>query len=59
MKECLKPHSLVHSVVGIGLGILLTNWITFLSGANGIVIGGVVLIGGLLGELSLMSSKKK
>lgn len=58
MKECLKPHSLVHSLVGIGLGILLVNWFNYLYGGSGVAIGGVILIGGLLGELSLMGKKK-
>lgn len=47
MKECMKPHPLLHTVSGVGLGMLLTGWLG-LSGDTltwwgiGLVVVGVV-----------------
>lgn len=42
MKECLKPHALVHSLTGIGIGLLLAGWIPALSGSA--VTWGIILV---------------
>lgn len=47
MKECMKPHPLLHTVSGIGLGMLLVGWLG-LTGESltwwgvGLVVVGVV-----------------
>lgn len=41
MKECFKPHVLMHSLFGLGLGILLVNLIPSL---NSLMIGIGVMV---------------
>lgn len=59
MKECLKPHALLHIVTGIGLGIILTNWMASLYGQTGMIIGLFVVLASFLGELYLAGGHKK
>ncbi|OGG06028.1 hypothetical protein A3D05_02865 [Candidatus Gottesmanbacteria bacterium RIFCSPHIGHO2_02_FULL_40_24] len=59
MKECLKPHSVVHTVLGIGVGLVLANWLTGLSGQTGMVIGLFTIIAAFLGELYVAGQKKR
>lgn len=49
MKECMKPHALLHSVAGVGLGVLLTGFLPSLA-ANAVMIGLVLIIVGVGGE---------
>ena len=45
MKECMKPHALLHLVTGAGLGVLLSNWLG-LAGNTGMWWGvGLVVLG--------------
>lgn len=41
MKECFKPHTLMHSLAGLGLGIILVNLVPSL---NSLLIGAAILI---------------
>lgn len=49
MKECMKAHPLLHSVLGVGLGILLTNWFG-LTGDTSMLLGWGLLAAGIVGE---------
>lgn len=50
MKECTKPHPLMHSLAGIGLGILLVGLVPALSG-NGVVLGLILVVAGIVGDM--------
>ncbi len=46
MKECFKPHALMHSLVGLGLGIVLVSLVPSL---NNLWLGvAIVVVGGVL-----------
>jgi hypothetical protein len=48
-RECLKPHLLLHSVAGIGLGLLLVGLVPDLA-AKGLMLGIILLVVGMGGE---------
>jgi len=52
MKECLKPHPLLHSVAGIGLGLLLAGLVPGLA-VSGVLLGIILLVVGMGGELMM------
>lgn len=54
MKECMKPHSLMHMVTGVGLGFLLAGWI----GGSLMTWGWVLLVVGLLGDMWVQKKGK-
>lgn len=39
MKECFTPHAMMHSLMGIGLGIILVN---IIPGLNSLMLGVVI-----------------
>ncbi len=45
MKECFTPHAMMHSLVGLGLGILAVN---FFPALNSVMIGLVVVVVGIV-----------
>lgn len=53
MKECMKPHPLLHTVSGVGLGMLLTNWFG-LVGTTGVYLGVILVVLGVVGEFVLL-----
>lgn len=53
MKECMKPHALLHLVSGAGLGVLLTNWLG-LTGETGMWWGVGLLVVGVAGEFMFL-----
>lgn len=50
MKECTKPHSLAHSVSGLGIGLILVALIPALV-ANALVLGLIALVGGIVWDM--------
>lgn len=58
MKDCLKPHSLLHTVAGIGIGLVLSVWLAQLSSSNVLLWGVILIVVGVLGEF-LIESKKR
>ena len=58
-KECMKPHAMVHTLFGIGLGLVLANWLTSLTGQTGLVIGLFVILIGFMFEFYLAGQRKK
>lgn len=53
MKECTKPHPLMHSVAGLGLGLLLVGLFPALGLQTGVVLGIILLVVGVLGDYSV------
>ena len=49
MKECMKPHPLLHSLMGIGLGLVLVSLVPSLV-SNGLTIGVVLIIVAFVAE---------
>lgn len=49
LKECTKPHALLHSLAGVGLGLVLVGLIPDLS-ANALMLGLLALVLGIVGE---------
>lgn len=49
MKECTKPHPLLHSVSGVGLGLLLVGLVPSLV-ANATMLGLVLVVVGIAAE---------
>lgn len=50
MKECTKPHPLLHSVAGIGIGFLLVALFGSTLIAKAMVLGIILLVVGVAGE---------
>lgn len=59
MKECLKPHALLHTVFGLGLGLVFANWFSGFLGETGLVIGLFLVLVAFIGEFYLGGGKKK
>lgn len=49
MQECLKPHPLLHTVTGAGLGLLLAAWVPALA-MNAVMAGVLLVVAGIAGE---------
>lgn len=49
IKECMKPHALMHSLAGLGVGLILVNFIPALI-ANALMLGLVVLVVAIVGD---------
>ncbi|MBI2327950.1 hypothetical protein HYU92_06560 [Candidatus Curtissbacteria bacterium] len=52
MKECLKPHPLLHSLSGVGLGLLLAGLVPSLA-ASGVLLGIILIVAGVGGEFMM------
>lgn len=52
LKQCMKPHPLLHSIAGIGLGLLLTALVPSLV-VNAFTLGIVLIVVGVAGEFLL------
>lgn len=48
-KECMKPHALMHSLAGLGFGLILVNFIPTLVD-NALMLGVVVLVVAVVGD---------
>jgi len=55
MKECTKPHALLHSLMGIGLGLVLVSLFPTLV-SNALIFGIVLIIVAFV--LEMMMGKK-
>lgn len=53
MKECIKTHPLLHTVGGVGIGLLLVYLLPAVV-ANSLVLGLVLLAVGVVGEFVLL-----
>ena len=50
MKECMKPHPMLHSLTGLGLGLLLVGLIASLGGQTGVVLGIILIVASVAGH---------
>lgn len=57
MKNCLTPHPLMHTLTGLGLGLLAAGLVPIFAGNNGISFGLALIAAGLLGEFLVNNSK--
>lgn len=57
MKECMKPHALMHSLTGLGLGMLLVSFLA-LSGDMVLWLGLGALVVGIVGDYMVQSGNK-
>lgn len=48
-KECMKPHALMHSLAGLGVGLILVNFIPTLVD-NALMLGVLVLVVAVVGD---------
>ena len=44
MKECFKPHVILHSAAGLGIGLVLASLIPTLSGKIGLWLGLIIFV---------------
>lgn len=51
MKECLKPHALMHSLSGFSVGLILVALVKGLASTTGLWIGIVLLIVSIIGDM--------
>ena len=56
-EECFKPHTMLHSLFGLGLGLLVAALFN-LSGMTGVVLGLVVMAVAFVSDF-MMGTKKK
>ena len=52
MKECMKPHALMHSLAGLGVGLILVALVPSLAGM-GATLGIIVLVVAIVGDLAV------
>ena len=52
MKKCLEPHALLHSLTGIGLGMVILGLVPSLV-ANAMMYGIVLIVVGVVGEFMM------
>jgi len=50
MKECFKPHVVMHSLIGLGIGFILASFIPALSTSTGLWLGIILVIIGIISE---------
>ena len=55
MKECMKPHALMHSVMGLGLGLVLANVFPDLVGQMGLWVGVGLLVLAMVGDYTMQT----
>ena len=53
MKECLKPHALLHLVTGAGIGLVVSSLVTELSGQTGLYVGIGLIVVALIAEFAV------
>ncbi len=57
MDECVKPHTMLHSLFGLGIGFLLASLLN-ISGMSGIILGLIVMAVAFAGDF-MMGMKKR
>ena len=56
MKECMKPHGLLHLLMGAGLGLILLSFFPAL-GSSPLTTGLIIVVAAIVGEFVI--GKKK
>lgn len=57
-KECFKPHVVLHSISGFGVGLILAGLIPSVS-QNALIIGAIVLVSSIITEHAVKGKRKK
>lgn len=52
MKRCMEPHALLHTLTGIGLGMIILALVPSLT-ANAMMYGLVAVVVGIVGEFMI------
>lgn len=58
LKHYFRPHSLLYVMTGIGIGLLL-SWFFGFSKDNAFVLGAILLVCGVFGELLTENGEQK
>ena len=53
MKECLKPHALVHLVTGAGIGFVVSALVPTLTGQTGLYTGIGLIVVAVIAEFAV------
>lgn len=56
MKECMKPHMMVHSITGLAVGLIILGLIPSLA-ANALMLGVIILIVGIIADMMVQNKK--
>lgn len=51
-KECMKPHALMHSLTGFGVGLIVAGAVPAI-GAQGVMLGLIALVVGIVGDFAV------
>lgn len=57
MQECMKSHPMMHTLTGLGLGLVLANLLPGL--AEGLMWGLLLVAVGVVGEFMVNGKKKR
>ncbi len=49
MKDCMAPHALLHSLAGLGVGLILVSFMPSLA-SNGLMVGIIVIVASFVGH---------
>lgn len=58
MKECLTPHAMVHSLTGLGVGLLLVGFLPVVA-TNAVLLGVAAVVIGVLADFAVNPAAKK
>lgn len=58
LKECLKPHTVLHGITGFGVGYIVIGLFPSLV-QNVLVIGVVIVVAAVITEYTMKGKKKK
>lgn len=51
MRECMKPHVLIHTAFGVGLGMIVGSWMGAEAQVLGLVLAVVAVVNELFGSM--------
>lgn len=57
MQECMKPHVMVHSFFGLGLGVFAASLLS-IQGTFGILLGLVFMVAAIVIDATMAKKKK-
>lgn len=57
MKACFTPHVIVHSLTGLGIGLILVNLIPSIANM-GLTLGVIILVVGIVADFYVNPAKK-
>ena len=57
-KECFKPHAVLHSISGFGVGLIAVGLVPSLA-ESALIIGIIILVAAIITEFVMKGKKKK